>query len=210
MFIEAIQVEGGLNVGAVEFIQDLRQLCDEKGLLLVVDEVWTAPARTGKLFAHQHYGITPDVLTLGKAIGGGLPMAACVAAPKWADVLGPGTHGCTMGGNPLCAAAGAAAMDLIVEQDLCGRATRLGEHAAKTITDAKLDKILDIRGRGLLLGFTMDESVEAKSVMLGCLDRGLIICIAKNNVVRFAPPLTVEEEVLDAGLEILIDVVRGA
>ena len=208
VIIEAIQVEGGLNVGSVEFIQGLRTLCDEKGVLLIVDEIWTAPGRTGKLFAYQHYGITPDVLTLGKAIGGGLPMAACVAAPKWQDILVPGTHGCTMGGNPLCAAAGAAAMQLIAEQDLCTRATQLGASITAQIEAAALPHVTEIKGRGLLLGFTLDESVEAKTVMMRCLDRGLIVCIAKNNVVRLAPPLTVEEDTLAAGLEILIDVVR--
>ena len=108
IFVEPIQGEGGVNVPTVEFMQGLRALCDEKGLLLVCDEVWTAPARTGRWFGYQHFDIAPDVMTLAKALGGGVPVGACVAAPKYADVLGPGKHGCTMGGNPLCAAAGVA------------------------------------------------------------------------------------------------------
>ena len=100
VFVEPIQGEGGVNVPTGEFMQGLRRLCDEKSMLLVVDEVWTAPARTGRWFAYQHYGITPDVMTLAKAIGGGLPLGACVAAPKWQDVLGPGKHACTHGRQP--------------------------------------------------------------------------------------------------------------
>jgi len=113
-----------------------------------------------------------------------------------------------MGANPLCAAAGAAAMQLIAEQDLCTRATQLGASITAQIEAAALPHVTEMKGRGLLLGFTLDESVEAKTVMMRCLDRGLIVCIAKNNVVRLAPPLTVEDETLAAGLEILIDVVR--
>jgi len=122
VFVEPIQGEGGVNVPSVEFMQRLRKLCDDNGILLVCDEVWTAPARTGKWFAYQHFGITPDVMTLGKAVGGGAPVGVCVAAPKWADVLGPGKHASTMGGNPLCASAGAAAMKVIEDEKLVERA----------------------------------------------------------------------------------------
>ncbi|MBS3820592.1 MAG: aminotransferase class III-fold pyridoxal phosphate-dependent enzyme, partial [Phycisphaerae bacterium] len=173
VFIEAIQVEGGLNVGSVAFLQGLRKLCDERGVLLVVDEVWTSPARTGKMFAINHYGIEPDAITLGKAIGGGLPVAAMVAHPKWADVLGPGTHGSTMGGNPICAAAGAAAMTLIEDENLCQRAATLGETVRTRLNDAELSCVTDTRGRGLLVGMELDESVAARDVMMTCMDRGL-------------------------------------
>jgi predicted acetylornithine/succinylornithine family transaminase len=209
IFIEAIQVEGGLNVGSVEFLKGLRDLCDANDMLLVIDEVWTAPARTGEVFAINHYGIEPDAITLGKAIGGGLPVGALVAHPKWADVLGPGTHGSTMGGNPLCAAAGAAAMKLIEDEDLCSRAKDLGKKVREQLQAAGIDCIEDIRGRGLLIGMELEESRQAKDVMMQCMDRGLIVCIAKQNVVRMAPPLTIEEDVLAKGMEILIDVLKG-
>jgi acetylornithine aminotransferase len=209
IFVEAIQVEGGVNVGSVEFVQGLRKLCDEHNLLLVVDEVWTAPGRTGQWFAHQHYDIQPDVMTLGKAIGGGLPVGVMVAAEKWADVLGPGTHGSTMGGNPLCAAAGAAAMKLIEDENLLQRSIDLGEQMRTMIADAAIGCISDIRGRGVLLGLQLDESRPAKDVMLTCLDRGLIVCIAKQNVVRLAPPMTIDEAQLARGMDILIDVLKG-
>ncbi len=209
VFVEPIQGEGGMNVPTAEFMQGLRKLCDDHNLLLVVDEVWTAPARTGKYFAYQHFGIEPDAMTLAKAIGGGLPVGVMVAHPKWADVLAPGTHGCTMGGNPLCAAAGAAAMKLIEDEDLCTRATQLGQKLIDQITAADIACVKDVRGKGVMIGMTLDDAVVAKDVMMKCLDRGLIICIAKNNVVRMAPPLTIEEDVLEKGTDILIDVLKA-
>lgn len=209
VIIEAIQVEGGLNIGSLDFIQGLRALCDRYGILLTIDEVWTAPARTGLMFATNFYGIEPDVMTLGKAIGGGLPVGVTVAHPKWADVLVPGTHGSTMGGNPLCAAAGAAAMKLIEDENLCDRANELGQVVRTKIEAASLDCVNEIRGRGLLLGLQLDEAVDAKAVMLDCMDRGLIVCIAKNNVLRVAPPLTIDQATLEAGIDILLDAIRA-
>ena len=209
IFVEPIQAEGGVNVPTVEFMQGLRALCGARGILLICDEVWTGPARTGKWFAYQHYGIAPDVLTLAKAVGGGLPVGACVAAPKWADVLGPGTHGCTMGGNPICAAAGAAAMKLIEDEGLVDRATALGEQIAETLTAAAIPCVKDVRGKGLLIGLALDEARQARDVMFECLDRGLIVCLAKGNVLRLAPALTVPDDDLAGGLEILIDVLTA-
>jgi acetylornithine/succinyldiaminopimelate/putrescine aminotransferase len=198
-----------MNIPTVEFIQALRKLCDQRGVLLVCDEVWTAPGRTGKWFAHQNYGITPDVMTLAKAIGGGLPVAACVASPKYADILGPGTHGCTMGGNPLCTAAGAAAMKLIEDEDLTGRARTLGNVVMAKLESAQLPHLIELRGKGLMIGLQLEDAKPVKDIWDKCMTRGLIICIAKNNVLRLAPPLTISEENLQAGLDILIDVMRS-
>ncbi len=208
VFVEPIQAEGGMNIPTVEYMQGLRKLCDAKGLLMVCDEVWCGPARTGKWFAHQHYGITPDVMTLAKAVGGGLPVAACVVAPKWADVLCPGTHGCTMGGAPVCAAAGAAAMKLIEDENLVQRAETLGAETMKILADAKLACVKNLRGKGLMIGMELVAATPVKDVMMACLDKGLIVCVAKNNVLRLAPPLTIETDVLHKGLAILIDVLK--
>jgi len=208
VFVEPIQAEGGMNVPSIEFMQALRKLCDAHGLLLVCDEVWCGPARTGKWFAHQHYGIEPDVMTLAKAIGGGLPLAACVAGPKWADVLGPGTHGCTMGGQPVCAAAGAATMKLIEDEHLVERAETLGQKTMIALRDASLACVTEIRGKGLMIGLVLAKDTPAKDVMTACLEKGLMVCLAKNNVLRLAPPLTIEEDVLETGLGILIDVLK--
>ena len=208
IFVEPIQAEGGVNVPTVEFMQGLRALCDDRGVLLICDEVWTSPARTGRWFAYQHFGIVPDVMTLAKAVGGGLPVGVCAAAPNCADVLGPGTHGCTMGGNPLCAAAAAAAMKLIEDEGLVDRAATLGRHVLDTLAAAGAACVQDIRGKGLLIGIQLDEARVAKDVMIECMDRGLLVCIAKQNVLRLAPALTVDQDDLARGLEILIDVLK--
>ncbi len=209
VFVEPIQGEGGMNVPSAEFMQGLRKLCDERGILLVCDEVWTSPARTGEWFAHQLYDISPDVMTLAKAVGGGLPVGVCVAAPKYADVLVPGTHGCTMGGMPVCASAGAAAMKLIEDENLTERAKTLGEKITSAIESAGLGHVTEIRGAGLMVGIQLDDAIVAKDVMMACMSRGLLICIAKNNVIRLAPPLITPEVDIDRALEILIPALRG-
>lgn len=207
IFVEPIQSEGGVNVPSVEFMQGLRALCDRRGLLLVCDEVWTAPVRTGRWFAYQHYGVEPDVMTLGKAVGGGAPVGACVAAAKWGDVLGPGKHGCTMGGNPLCAAAGAAAMKLAEDEGLVEQAEQKGRRIVKALRQAALPCVKDIRGRGLLIGIEVDR--PAREVMMAGLDRGLYIGIAGPDVLRLAPPANVPDKLLRRGLGILIDLLRS-
>ena len=208
IFVEPIQGEGGVNVPTVEFMQGLRALCDEKGLLLVCDEVWTAPARTGRWFGYQHFDIAPDVMTLAKALGGGVPVGACVAAPKYADVLGPGKHGCTMGGNPLCAAAAAACMELIEEEDLVARAAAKGEQLMEAIGAAGAGVVKAVRGKGMMIGVELDAS--AREVFLRAMERGLLVCYAGQSVLRLAPPLIISEEDLSAGLDILIEVLKEA
>ncbi|MCP4376996.1 MAG: aminotransferase class III-fold pyridoxal phosphate-dependent enzyme [bacterium] len=209
VIIEPIQAEGGVNVPTVEFMQGLRKLCDDNSILLICDEVWTSPARTGKWFAYQHFGIEPDVMTLAKAVGGGLPVGVCVAGPRYADVLVPGTHGCTMGGNPLCAAAGAAAMKLIEDENLLARAVEINNRTADAIAKAGVSCVSQVRGKGALIGMQIDQPREAKDVMMKCMEKGLIVCIAKNNVLRVAPALTITDDVLDKALGILIDVLKG-
>jgi len=207
VFVEPIQGEGGVNIPSVEFMQGLRALCDEKGLLLVCDEVWTAPARTGEWFAYQHYDIAPDVMVLAKALGGGLPVGACVAAPKWADVLGPGKHGCTMGGNPLCAAAGAACMRLIEEEDLVARAAETGRQIMDLVRGAGIGRVKDVRGKGMMIGIELDA--PARDVFLAAMEGGLLVCYAGQSVLRLAPPLTIAADELSAGMDILIEVLKG-
>ena len=207
IIVEPIQGEGGVNVPSVEYMQALRALCDEKGILLIADEVWTAPARTGEWFAYQHYGIEPDAMSLGKAIGGGLPVGVMMAAPKYADLLQPGTHGCTMGGQPLCAAAAAATMKLIEDEDLTTRAKVMGEQIAQTIRDAGIGKVQDVRGAGMMIGIPLD--CPGKDFLMGCLDRGVIINYTQDTVLRLAPPLTIDEDTLAQGLDVLIDVLKA-
>jgi len=208
IFVEPIQGEGGMNIPGVDFMKDLRNLCDAKNLILVCDEVWTAPARTGRWFAFQHYGIEPDVMTMAKAVGGGAPLGVCLVSEKYADVLAPGSHGCTMGGNPLCAAAGNAAMKLIEKEGLVQRAEELGRHVIRVLSSSGLQSVCEIRGKGLMMGMAFDESLPAGNVMKECMNRGLVVCIAKNNVLRLAPPLTIERSLLDRGLNILVEVLQ--
>jgi len=207
IIVEPIQGEGGVNVPSKEFMQGLRALCDERELLLICDEVWTAPARTGRWFAYQHFEITPDAMTLAKALGGGAPVGACVVAPKYADVLAPGKHACTMGGNPLCAAAGVAAMTLIEEENLVERAATKGEQIMQAIRDASVGCVRDVRGAGFMIGIELDKS--AAEVFGAAMARGLLVCYAQETVLRLAPPLTIEDDVLEKGLEILLDVLRA-
>ncbi len=206
VIVEPIQGEGGVNVPPVEFMQALRRLCDERSLVLICDEVWTAPARTGEWFAYQHYGIEPDVLTIGKALGGGLPVAACVAKPALAEKMVPGTHGCTLGGNPLCAAAGAAVMKLIEEENLLAAARDKGAACIDAVRSAGAGKVKNIRGKGLMIGIELD--CPGKEIFNACLGRGLIVNCTQETVLRLAPPLTISESELSAGLEIFIDALK--
>ena len=207
VFVEPIQGEGGINVPTTEFMQGLRALCDDKNLLLVCDEVWTAPARTGKWFAYQHYGIEPDVMTVAKALGGGAPVGACAASAKYADLLGPGMHGCTMGGNPLCAAAGAATMKLIEDEHLVDRAAEKGKETMEAIRDRGIACVKEVRGAGMMIGIEVDKT--ARDVFLGCMEAGLLVCYAGEHVVRLAPPVIISDSDLSQGLEILCGVLKA-
>ena len=207
VFIEPIQSEGGVYLPSPAFMRGLRRLCDQHKLMLVCDEVWTAPARTGRWFAYQHFDITPDAMTVAKAIGGGAPLGALVAAPKYQDVLQPGTHGCTMGGNPLCAAAGVATMKLIEDQDLVTRAAAKGQWMADTIRAAKLGVVKEVRGAGLLIGIELDR--PGADVFKTCIAKGLLINCTQDRILRLAPPLITEDALLSKGLDILIQVLKA-
>jgi acetylornithine/N-succinyldiaminopimelate aminotransferase len=207
VIVEPIQGEGGVNVPSVKFMRQLRQLCSDRKLALICDEVWTSPARTGKWFAYQHYGIEPDILTLGKATGGGAPVAACVAKGELAALLGPGKHGCTLGGNPLCAAAGAAVMKLIEDEQLVQAAQAKGELITDALESAGIGKVKQIRGKGLMLGIQLD--CPGKGIFTACMQRGLLINVTQDTVLRLAPPLNIEPGLLQQGLEILIGALKA-
>ena len=201
IFLEPIQGEGGVNLPSTEFMHGIRELCDKHNLVLVCDEVWTSPARTGKMFAYQHFGITPDVMTLAKAIGGSLPLAACVISDKYADVLGPGTHGCTMGGNPLCSAAALASMELIEKENLVQKANELGEYIFTRLKEANLNKIKKIRYKGLMFGLELHSDFTNSDIVKKSLENGLFVAGAKNNTLRIAPPIVIKKDILAEGIE---------
>ncbi len=207
IIVEPIQGEGGVNVPDAAFLQGLRKLCDRHRLALICDEVWTAPARTGRWFAYQHYGIEPDILTLGKATGGGAPVAACVARPELARQMVPGTHGCTLGGNPLCAAAGAAVMELIEAEGLVQAAKEKGRMIVEAVASAGIGRVREVRGKGMMIGIELDGS--GKEAFEACLARGLIVNCTQERVLRLAPPLTIAQADLSRGLEILLEVLGG-
>src|SRR5262249_22001317 len=148
--------EGGINMPNADYLPGIRAICDKHKLTLIFDEVWTGCGRTGKYFGHQNWAVTPDIMTLGKAIGGGVPVGCMFARPDKAALLKPGTHGCTLGGNPICAAAGAAMLETLEKENLAARAGKLGDLAVGKIRSFKnAAKIKEIRGKGLMLGLEL-------------------------------------------------------
>ena len=216
IIMEPIQGEGGIHLYPIEYVQRVRDLCDQHGLTLIFDEVWTGGGRTGKWFGHQHFKtasgatIEPDIMTLGKAVGGGLPVGAMYAKPQVAQLLAPGKHGCTLGGNPICMAVAAMIFDVIQRDNLLAHATSLGEHAiARLRKEPKVTaKIADVRGRGLMLGIELKNPPE-KLVEKG-LERGIVINLTSQKVVRLAPALTISTSLWDVGLDALIDLIAAA
>jgi acetylornithine/succinyldiaminopimelate/putrescine aminotransferase len=170
----------------------VRRWCDEQGLLLILDEVQTGLGRTGRWFAHQHHGITPDVMTLAKGLGGGVPIGACLAAPK-ADVFEPGDHGSTFGGNPLACAAAIAVLHVIDRDGLVGHAAEMGDvlHTAISGLGGK-----DVRGLGLMQAVEFSEP-RAKAFQQSCLEAGLVVNAVDDNSIRFVPPLIITAEQID-------------
>jgi predicted acetylornithine/succinylornithine family transaminase len=194
ILLEPIIAEGGILVPSVEYIQGVRRLCDERGLLLIFDEVQTGLGRTGKLWGYEHFGVEPDVFTLAKALGGGFPIGACLARGTAAVALEPGNHASTFGGSHLACAAGLAAVGIILAEDLAGNAARQGELLRDLLLGlrAEVPLLAGVRGRGLLLGVELSEGV-AGAVEEECREQGLIINKLGDDLLRLAPPLVVTE-----------------
>ncbi|HVT89529.1 MAG TPA: acetylornithine/succinylornithine family transaminase [Tepidisphaeraceae bacterium] len=215
IIVEPIQGEGGIHPVPPDFALELRRLCDARGITLIYDEVWTGGGRTGKWFGHQHLTdpsgkvIEPDIMTLGKAVGGGLPVGVMYAKPELAALLTPGKHGCTLGGNPICMAVARTIFDVIEQEKLLENAVTLGEIAvARLRNEPKIsNKIADIRGKGLMLGIELREPPE-KIVEKG-LDRGIIINLTAQKVIRLAPPININKELWHQGLDILIQTIAA-
>lgn len=201
VLVEPVQGEGGINVPADGYLAHLRKVCDAKGWLLMLDEVQSGMARTGKWFAYQHTGIKPDVVTLAKGLANGFPIGACLASGAAADVFTPGKHGSTFGGNPLACVAALATLAVIEDDGLAARAARLGDIIRKGIA-AKLAGVAgvsDIRGRGLMIGIELDR--PCGDLVERGLDAGLLINVTADTVVRLLPPLNMK----DAEVQLLID-----
>ncbi len=190
VLFEPIQGEGGINIAHREYMQGLRRICDDKGWLLMVDEVQCGIGRTGKWFAHQHAGIEPDVMTLAKGLGSGVPIGACLAAGKATGVFGPGNHGSTFGGNPLACVAALTTLDVIEQDGLMQHAGLLGETIRSGLRHALGDIIgvTEIRGDGLMIGVELDR--PCGELVTRALAVGLIINVTAERVIRLLPPLT--------------------
>ena len=205
IMLEAVQGEGGVTPATAGFMKGVRALCDEKNLLMIVDEVQAGMGRTGTWFAWQGYDVKPDLFTCAKAIAGGLPMGALVSNAKLADTFGASAHASTFGGNPVAAAAANAVISVIEEEKLLENATKVGEllkEALQGFVD-KYDKLLEVRGKGMMLGLVVDG--EAKDVVEALKGQGLLALTAGKNVVRFLPPLTLGESDLEDAIDMISD-----
>ncbi len=208
IMLEPVQGERGNRVSSPEFIKGLRELCSSKNILLIFDEVQCGLGRTGRLFAYEHYGAEPDIMTLAKPLGGGLPLGAALAGEKTSEVLTPGSHASTFGGNPVACAAGYAMLEFMLAEGIVERARVLGEHLLSgfSILQKKYGFITDVRGMGLMAGFEL--SFPGGKIADDCFSRGLLVNCTSENFIRFLPPLTVSEQQLDAALGILDDVFK--
>lgn len=210
ILVEPIQGEGGVQVAADGYLAGLRRLCDERGVLLIFDEVQTGLGRTGTLFAYQQAGVAPDILTLAKALAGGIPMGAMLAREEVMAAFSPGSHAATFGGNPFASAVALETLNTILEEDLPGRAARLGARILDRLRalQARLPVIRALRGRGLLIG--IEVAADAKAIVATCMERGLLILTAGDDVLRLVPPLILSEAEADEGLAILQGVLGEA
>jgi len=209
VLVEPIQGEGGINVPADDYLVRLRELCDRHGWLLMVDEIQTGMGRTGRLFAHQHAGIHPDVMTLAKGLGNGVPIGACLARGAAAEVLGPGSHGSTFGGNPLACRAAQAVLATLAEGHLCERAAEMGAYLQIGLRErlAGLDAVRQVRGRGLMIGVELDR--PCAELVGQALEAGLLINVTAERVIRLLPPLIIEREQADLLLGELSRLIRA-
>lgn len=204
VMVEPVQGEGGVIPATKEFLQGLRELCDEKGMLLLFDEVQTGWGRTGHLMAYMGYDVKPDCVSMAKAMGGGMPIGAMCTSAKLALTFGPGAHGSTYAGNPVCCAASHAQIKEIIEKNLSDNSQIMGEYLREKL--AKLPLVKEVRGKGLMIGveFTKDISADVK---YNSSDEGLLITAVRPSVIRLVPPLNVTKEECDKAYDILLNVV---
>jgi predicted acetylornithine/succinylornithine family transaminase len=209
ILVEPIQGEGGIRIPPAGFLQGLRKLCDERGLLLMFDEVQSGCGRTGHWFAYQQFGVTPDVMTLAKALCGGIAGGALLAKPEIAPALRPGMHAATFGGNPIAARAGIATIETIEQDGLLENARQLGQHFQSRLTAlaTECDIIREIRVSGVMIG--IDLAVDSAPVVKECLARRLLVNSTSTTVVRLLPAMNLTPEQADEGLQILAEVIRA-
>lgn len=206
VMLEPVQAEGGVNCPSEGYLRGVRKICNRRGLLMILDEVQTGMGRTGKLFAHQHEGVKPDVFTLAKAVGNGFPMGVMLATEEAASVLEPGSHASTFGGNPLAMAAARATLETIITGQIMSHVATAGPYLMERLSSLMemVGMVKEVRGRGLLVGMELDR--EVTDIVTACMRRGLLIASAGPKVLRFVPPLIITREEIDAAIEILEEV----
>lgn len=208
VLLEPVQGEGGVHVAQPQYLAEVKKLCEQNNLLLIFDEVQCGLGRTGKLFAYEHYGVEPDIMTLAKALGGGVPIGALMAKDQVAQAFQPGDHASTFGGNPLACAAGLAALTALLEEGMVDNAAQVGQYFQEKLAEltGKYDFIKEVRGKGLMIG--VELSIEGQGIVTACQEQGLLINCAGANVLRFLPPLNIEKKHVDEAVAILASVLE--
>ncbi len=208
IMLELIQGEGGINVADKDFVLALRDICDEKKLLLIVDEVQTGIGRTGKLFAYQNYGITPDIITLAKALGGGLPIGCMIVRKEIADTLTAGMHASTFGGGPVVAKTALAVLRAVHKEKMLHNAKKMGEYLLLLLCALKdrYEIIKDVRGQGLMLG--VELNISGKGIVDKCIEKGLLINCTHDKVLRLMPALNITKKEIDRAIRILDEALK--
>ena len=201
IMVEPVQGEGGVHPATQEFMRGLRAFCDEREMLLLIDEVQTGWCRTGKVMSYMHYDIKPDIVSMAKALGGGMPIGAICATNKVATAFSPGSHGSTFGGHPVCCAAALAQVEELLSRDLAGNAAKMGSYLMGRL--ATLPHVHEVRGQGLMIGVELEEGFGAVDVKHGCLERHLLVTAIGDNVIRLVPPLIITEEDCDEACRII-------
>jgi acetylornithine/N-succinyldiaminopimelate aminotransferase len=201
IMVEPVQGEGGVYPATAEFMTGIRRLCDDKGLLLLLDEIQTGWCRTGSVMSYMNYGIKPDIVSMAKAMGGGMPIGAICASEEAAKAFTPGSHGTTYGGNPVCCAASLAQIGELLEHDLAGNARKMGDYLMKRLCE--VPHVREVRGQGLLIGIEFDGTVKAPDIKHQCMERRVLVTAIGNDVIRLLPPLILEREHCDRAVEII-------
>jgi acetylornithine aminotransferase len=209
VLVEPIQGEGGIRTPDASYLQGLRKICDQHGWLLMLDEVQSGIGRTGKWFAHQHTGILPDVMTLAKGLGSGMPIGTCLTAGKAAGLFKPGNHGSTFGGNPLACVAGLTTLDIVEQDKLLAHAEALGRFLRDGFAAqlAGVTGVKAIRGQGLMLGIELDK--PCGELVMQALEQGLLINVTADSVVRLLPPLTMSQDEAQQLLDALCPLIKN-
>ena len=206
VMLEPIQGEGGINIAGDDYLKDIRKLCDENDLLLILDEIQCGMGRTGKLFCYEHYGIEPDIMTLAKSLGGGFPIGCMITKDRIASFFSPGDHASTFGGNPLACSAARAAIAAILEENLIENAAQVGGYFIEKLKELqkKYSFIKEVRGKGLMIGVELD--FEGKDIVTKCQEKGILINCTVDRVLRFVPPLIVTKEEVDKVVDVLDEI----